>query len=484
MLSTVLAIITIMLLFIFSTFAQPGPPEVIWEREYGGWNWDDARSIVELDDGWFVFSGASATYSSGAELNFWLVKISPGNNISWLRNYGEMNDEVPYDMKQTSDGGFIMVGYTAPSQSDETEDIYMVKTDSWGNEEWNRTLGGDSADVGNAVVETGDNGYALAGYTRSFGAGMRDGMLIKTDSTGNEIWSRTFGRDSSDAFYDMVATPDGGFAITGNTNSYDNPGVWLVKTDSTGNENWRRIFEAEGSWGYSLKTTYDGGFIIAGVTGYNYYTRAGEGWLIKADSLGNMEWNRTYGGDSTDIFQEVSLTTDSGFICTGCYSANSDSERIWVVRTDRDGDLLWEMFLYRAGEYCTGFDVLQTRDGGFLVAGESYTNLNAYIARLGPDNSVGQPPEVIRPGECVLHPPYPNPFNCRSTVSFKLPTAGEVSLDVYDIMGHQVCTLFSGMSPPGAYRVIFDGEGLASGIYIIRLQSGEVSLPRKCLLIK
>ncbi|MDH5686018.1 MAG: hypothetical protein OEY73_05765, partial [Hadesarchaea archaeon] len=166
---------------------------------------------------------------------------------------------------QTSDGGYALAGSTE-SYGAGGFDFWLVKTDSSGNEEWSKTFGGENDDWAYSVVQTSDGGYVLAGSTMSYGAGGEDFWLVKTDSSGNEEWSKTFGGVNRDWARSVIQTSDGGYALAGG---------WLLKTDSSGNEEWSKTFGgANGGTAWSIVQTSDGGYALAGGSGANF-------WLVK-----------------------------------------------------------------------------------------------------------------------------------------------------------------------------------------------------------
>jgi hypothetical protein len=205
---------------------------------------------------------------------------------------------------------------------------------------WSQTYGGTSDDYGRSVVQTSDGGYAIAGYTWSYGAGITDVWLIKTDASGTAQWNQTYGGTGEDVGYSVVETSDGGYAIAGETQSYGagQYDVWLVKTDATGTVQWNQTYG--GTWndyGYSVVQTSDGGYAIAGWTG-SYGAGNDDVWLVKTDAAGTVQWNQTYGGTSWDDGYSVVETSDGGYAIagwTGSYGAGNDD--VWLVKTDESG---------------------------------------------------------------------------------------------------------------------------------------------------
>jgi len=198
--------------------------------------------------------------------------------------------------------------------------------------EWSQTYGGTDGDVAHSVVETGEGGYALAGWTKSFGAGWYDCWLVKTDASGNEEWNQTYGGTSYDLARSVIETSDGGYALAGVTESYGAGwrDFWLVKTDSAGNALWNQTYGGTGGdEAWSVVETADGGYALAGGT-YSFGAGFVDCWLVKTDASGNALWNQTYGGTGTDVAHSVVETGDGGYALagvTGSYGAEPDLRR-------------------------------------------------------------------------------------------------------------------------------------------------------------
>ena len=185
---------------------------------------------------------------------------------------------------------------------------------------WTNTFGGSNDDKGFSVQQTTDGGYIITGSTKSFGNGYADVWLIKTDSNGDSLWTKTFGGIYEEYGNSVQQTTDSGYIITGRTDSDGNSGQngWLIKTDANGNEEWTQILGGSNDdIGNYVQQTTDGGYIITGETD-SYGNGGMDVWLLKTDSNGNGEWNRTFGGNSNDIGYSVQQTTDGGWYRVGC----------------------------------------------------------------------------------------------------------------------------------------------------------------------
>ncbi len=191
-----------------------------------------------------------------------------GPAVEWTKTFGGTNDDWADSVQQTSDGGYIVAGLTK-SFSAGKSDAYLVKTDCDGNRLWQKTFGGNNDDCAYAVQQTSDGGYIIAGETTSFGAGLSDAYLVKTDSEDNLLWQKTFGGKDSDRAYFVQQTFDKGYVIAGMTDSFGagKTDTYIIKTDSEGNLQWQKALGGvNNDWAHAVQQTSDGGYIIAGLT--------------------------------------------------------------------------------------------------------------------------------------------------------------------------------------------------------------------------
>ena len=213
----------------------------------------------------------------------------------WTRTFGGDSGDIGSSVQQTLDGGYIAVGGTSSFGNGKT-DAYLIKMDMNGDFLWSKTYGGLAADWGSAVQQTLDGGYIIAGGTSSFGGGLNDILLIKTDSSGDTIWTKTYGGNGFDFSRSVDATSDGGYIIAGGTTSFGagSYDVYLVKTDSLGNLLWSKTFGGvDEDIAFSVQQTFDNGYIIGGYTDYG--SANSSAYLVKTDSFGDTMWTKKYG---------------------------------------------------------------------------------------------------------------------------------------------------------------------------------------------
>ena len=305
--------------------------------------------------------------------------ISYGSSplISFRKDFGGIGNDIGYSVKQTADGGLIIVGSTDSWGNGET-DIWLIKTNNEGIEEWDKTFGGGEGDWGTSVQQTADNGFIILGHTLSFGNGYYDIFMIKTDSEGNEIWVKTFGGNEEDFGYSVIQTSDGGYILVGFTVSFGsgNKDVWIIKTDSQGNEEWNKTYGgSEREIGFAVEQTSDDGFIITGLTETNTFGLY-DILLIKTDINGENIWEKNIGNGNYEVGSSVKQTQDGGFIITGyTISYGNGAKDIWLVKTDPVGEIEWDRTfggIHNDG----GHDVFQTNSGGFIVLGYTESSGN------------------------------------------------------------------------------------------------------------
>jgi len=351
-----------------------------WAITYGEAWTDEARSIQQTMDGGYIVAGYTNSFGAGY-YDFWILKLNSAGNIEWQKTYGGSDYDKAYSIQQTNDGGYIVLGNTE-SFGARGQDIWVLKLSSDGDIEWQKTYGGSDADEAHSILQTSDGGYIVLGNTESFGAGGHDIWVLKLSSDGDIEWQKAYGGSSDDIAHSILQTSDGGYIVAGSTRSFGAGGYdfWILKFSSDGDIEWQKAYGGSSDdIAYYIQHTIDGGYIVAGYTdtfgagGYDF-------WILKFSSDGDIEWQKTYGGSSDDTAHSIQQASDGGYIVAGWYIVSSSTDPIgavwndydiWVLKLSSGGDIEWQKAY--GGNYSqdNAHAIQQTNDGGYIVAGKT-----------------------------------------------------------------------------------------------------------------
>jgi len=517
----------------------------LWSQTFGGANEDWGYCVKQTEDGGFVIAGYTCSFGVGGK-DLWLIKTRSSGVEEWNQTFGGAGDDVARSVCQTTDGGFVVAG-----SWNNSGEAWVIKTDEYGNEEWNYSYGGTGDEEAFWIEQTVDDGYIIAGNTDSFGSGDLDMWLVKTDSSGNQEWDATFGDINRDEAYCVRQTSDHGFIIAGITTLLQGSWpvrAWIVKTDSLGVQEWETIFEE--TYGYDANCvieTVDGGYLTAG--------DSGDFWLAKTDKFGETRWVAYYGGPNPDRGRCVIQTHDGGYAVAGfTESYGAGAADFWLIRLEGElyvslipaepqivipsigGSLEFTVSLTNYTYSTTAFDVwidvtlpsgmtygpIIVREDLSLEPHSSLSrslsqfvgpgapagtySLNAYLgiydteiwgndnftfSKEGGDHGSDQEyffdwdfkdafSSPALESEKVLIPQqftvsvHPNPFNPVTTISYTLAEPEDISIQVYNISGQHIVTLIDGHESSGTRSIMWNGMSQAgnkvsAGIYLLHV---------------
>jgi len=311
-----------------------------WEKTYGGSGYDFARSIRQTSDGGYIVAGETSSF--GANTEVWVLKLDADGNIQWQKTYGGPNYDIAHSIQQTSNGGFIVAGETNSFGSGDY-DVWVLKLDSNGIVEWQTRYGGSGDDIAYSIQQTSDGGYIVAGETGSFGAGLADFWVLKLNSSGVIEWQKTYGGLDDDVAHSIQqTTPDGGYIVAGETESFGAgfADFWVLKLDSNGDVVWQKTYGGGlDDKAYTVQQTSDGGYVIAGKSSLVIPVLS-DMWVLKLYSNGNIEWQKTYGGDGSNSANFIRQTSDGGYIVGGETSLfGAGNADVWVLKLDKNGNI-------------------------------------------------------------------------------------------------------------------------------------------------
>jgi len=371
-----------------------------------------AYAVQETSDEGYIIAGY--TYSFGAgESDYWILKLTSEGEIEWEFTYGGIGDDAAYAIQETSDGGYIVAGYThffgAP-----TSDTWILKLNSEGDIEWQHIYGGTGDDKAYAVQETSEGGYIVAGSTQYLGALDHDFWVLKLTSAGFREWQRIYGGFGDDVAYSIQETSDEGYIVAGDTDSFGNKKseLWILKLTSLGNVEWESIYGGSADdYLNCIKETSDGGYIV---TGNTYSFGAGDSDILafKLSSLGNIEWQRTYGGSEEDAAYYIQDTSDGGYVVAGytdSFGAGGSDFLLLKLFTDGDID--------PACELVGSSDATVQDTSSFAV----YTNIPPQLTGAQPQSTEISPQETSATSNLLCE--------AQPTISGTVKTEGGIGIE-------------------------------------------------------
>lgn len=390
--------------------------EVEWVRTFGGSGEETAQAVIATTDGGYAVLGFTNStdgdvFGKSTPVNdYWLLKFDAQGDLQWNKTYGGSKDDRGQSLVQTNDGGFALTGYAMSDDGDGSinngfHDNWVIKVDAQGALQWEKSFGFSGHDHSYDIITTEDGGYFFTGFlditaaredgnTEKFSTLTRHGVGefwgTKIDATGALQWRGYFGGTNNDRSHAVVRSDDGGFVMSGFSESADfdisntqgSYDFWLVKIDANGNFLWERSFGGTGiEISYDIAKTRDGGYVITGNTfstdgDVSNTNGASDIWMVKVDKEGQMLWERTYGGSGFDAAQAVIASKNGGYFIVGNTkstdkdaSTNYGENDIWMMKTDESGNLVWQKSFGGSG-FDFGFDVVEHPDGSIVLVGE------------------------------------------------------------------------------------------------------------------
>ena len=525
------------------------PHGIEWDKSYGGLRDDHAFSIQQTKYGGYIVTGITEVNEGDAGENsgrlifdYWIIKLNPDGELEWEKNYGGSDIDQSFSIRQTNDGGYIVAGWASSSNGDVSapkgsDDYWILKLTPYGLIEWEKNYGGSWSDRAHSVKQTVDGGYIVAVYSSSLDGdisknnGGFDYWIIKLNSSGGMEWEKSYGGIYTDDAKSVQQTVDGGYVVAGYTNSNDgdvsgNKGgadYWIIKLNSDGELEWEQNYGgSESEFAQTIQQTNDGGYIVAGTTSsvdgdvndnnewHNY-------WIIKLNSDGELEWEKSYGGSGEDYAQSIQQTNDGGYIVAGSSNSvdgdvngNNGWEDYWVIKLSPNGELDWEK-CYGSFTGDKASAIYNTNDGGYVVAGSTWAsdseesiskrNANYWIVKLYPDEnpvlqsdssglfSIENPSNVerlpIASNTAGINSITPNPADNKINISVTIAESVQTSIAIYNIEGEKVSEIYAGeVTTFGTYEFTSDISKLSNGTYYVIFQTPTVKDSKSIMIVR
>ncbi|MGM0581980.1 MAG: T9SS type A sorting domain-containing protein [Bacteroidota bacterium] len=513
---TITTIFAVFIMGFSITFAQPS---IEWESNLGGEGNEFVQSITQTEDEGYAFAGY--TKNSGKYI-YWVVKLNKDGEMEWEETYGGSDDDFAHSIVQTNDGGYAVAGYSDSRDGDITDhdgglsysdNYWIVKLDADGNIEWDKIYGGAGDELAYSIIQTNDNGYAVAGWSSTpddRNNGSKDYWILKLDENGDLEWDKYLGGSGWEEASSIIQTEDGGYAITGLTSSSDgdidgdNNGsqdFWLVKLDENGNLEWEENYGgSEEDYANSIIQSNDEGYVLSGVSessdgdiddnnGNEDY------WIIKVDANGNLEWEENFGGSRGDFANSITKFGTEGYVVAGSsrsddgdLSEENESNSFWLIQLDNDGNMKWKS-TYGGSDNEYAESVIETNNGAIAIAGSSTSSdgdvstnnglRDAWVVKLRGSTTTGITPAESHNNFWKI---YPQPSEENLNLQYKSRTADNVQITLMTISGRKVLdkdvqTMHEGQ------KIQLNTKQLPAGAYLLQTkEEGKMPIVQKVIL--
>ncbi len=436
-------------------------------------------------------SGGDKTENSRGSQDYWIVKITGTGEKEWDHTYGGSGLDDLRKVNQLTAGEYILAGTSnSPVSGDKSQsrqggkDYWVLKIDATGTKIWDKRYGGRSDDYLETFTKTTDGGFLLAGYSASgksgeksqASKGSRDYWLVRIDSNGKKVWDKAYGGSGRDELYSIGRTRSNEFFVAGHSTSgisgdktqasQGDSDYWMLLLNQKGEKIWDKSFGGSGEETLrSIIQTKEGGYILAGSSDSNMSgdkTQVSQGstdyWIVKTDASGTKLWDRRFGGNSQEELRFIQKTNEGGYILGGRSDSGISGDR---TQPSQGGTDYW---------------FVQVPTNGGPVAAPA---ASAQVARLGSQTETASGAEVHLQA-------YPNPFWHKVALSFTLPQDQPVTVKVYNSQGREIATLYQGAAQANIpCRVEWQPQAQqASGVYIIRMQGRNKSANQKVIFTR
>lgn len=442
--------------------------DTVWNFTYGGNDNDYFSSVKNTIDSGFIFTGTTSSFSSGRKAL--VVKTDVNGIIQWAKTYGGTLSDYGTNIIQTSDNGFVVVGSTT-SFGAGSNDIYLFKIDAIGNLQWAKAFGGSSVEYGFNVIETTDHGFTVIGSTSSFCTSYSSPPYIfHTDSSGTLVWSKCLGMTGVLTVPHIVITGTD-YIIAGslNTGTTSNVNAYMMRLGPTGNIIWTRRYDvsSSGETAFCFTQTTDNGFVLSGQT-YSCGSGGADAFLLKLNLAGDTVWTRVFGTGNNEGFYYMTETSDEGFLLLGTsYVSPNNNGDIFLVKTDSSGNIPSCVI-----DYC-GFEKFNSTVASSNPASSTVTggvqndvtlSMNYLITSIiDLCGTVGME-SVASNGNTLV---FPNPFSTETTLKV-IRQLKEATLTIYNNFGQMVKKI-SQITTGADKSITLHRENLPNGLYFIRL---------------
>jgi hypothetical protein len=444
--------------------------DTLWTKIYYENLGAEAFSVQQTADSGYILAGY--TNKANVEYDLYIVKTDALGDTLWTKTYGGSPSQICYSIRQTFDGGYILTGNTEmPGISN--LNVCLLKLTSTGDTSWTKVYGGAQNDIGYCVRQTADSGYIICGYTASFGAGENDAYVIKTNTTGDTVWTKTYGTERNGVANSIQQTTDSGYIICGSiaTGAGSQQNVYLIKINALGDTMWTKEYGPTGfNTGDDVYQTKDSGYVMSGEIDGSGYDDA---YLIKTNSHGDTLWTKAYGGTNVDLARVVKQTTDGGYIMIGnslSFSPPSIFPVIYVIKTDPGGNT--GCYDRNTNTMVSATQTMVTKTNTFTLSSPADTlfPVNTIVGNGGNDSSLCLITSINELSNDNIISIYPNPTTDQLTITGNWKANQNYILTITNLLGETIYT-----QAANSNQETVNCKPFSSGIYFVRLAGDKES---------
>ncbi|MFC2102255.1 T9SS type A sorting domain-containing protein [Bacteroidota bacterium] len=467
----------IVALFLLTLLPQESVSQITFERNYGGADDDIGKCVRQTSDEGYIICGYTKSFSAN-DYDAYIIRTDAFGDTLWTRILGGPGYDATYSLVITPDNGYVICGtYLDPGKA--TNDVWLIRMDDNGDTLWTKHDYSATSAEAHSITLNATNGYIITGV-REDGGGTGHAFLMQTDTNGNENWSHDYPFWSTSGGNAVINTNDEGFLICGYIDTYNpswNRNMGLIKTTNQGDTLWtRQVGGSAYEIGWSVCECPTGGYLASGYT-TGYGALSGDGFIAKLTGLGSIEWQNHFGKSGLDVIYDISATSDLNYIGTGISGEQgSEFQEAWLIKIGESGDTLWSRSFggYRKSY---GYSVRQTDDEGYIFCGiTNASGTNVYDIMLVKTTSDGViTTSLFQPEEETTYKVYPNPAHNRVIIEFP---PGTKKMTITSPMGK----LIREENLRNLQKLLLDLGGLPSGIYFLTFSDGESSIVKKLVI--
>lgn len=457
-------------LLIYALIFYTSPAQIMFQRHYGGAGDDSGNAVIQTSDGGYLVVGVTNSWGAGS-MDIYLIKTNEYGDTTWTKHYGGYNWDSPVRVLEGTDSFYYLSGNTS-SQGSGATDIFLMKVSQVGDSIWLKTYGGSGDESGNDLIECQDGGFMIVGVTMSFASGIDAIYAIRTNLNGDTLWTNTYEKENVNDAFAVLQVETNGFLIAGTTSATGGniADCYVVRTNENGDTLWTKTYGGSMyNCIYSISKTADGNYLLCGAT-----NRIGNGtydaYLLKIDTMGNMLWEKGYGGAGLDYCYSCTVTASGAVIVGKTESFGSGGYDAYLFKINEDGDTLWTKTYGGSADDWAG-SIKETTDGGYIISGYtlSFSSFSdVYLIKTRSDGFASIESNDFTEGTIST---YPNPCADFLNISFETIVSNAIVIELINMQGQRFYYLQKNQNTDNLVSI--NTSSMPKGLYLLKIASND-----------